>query len=179
MTLAVIFVVAAVLALGLILGVTISRSLQISTDAGLSGRIQPVDIQAFRNLINPAEDEYLRRHLPGVEFRIVRRERLRAIAAYVRVVARNAAVLVHIGQSALASNDARTVEAAKQLVDEALLLRRNATVALFRIYLVLAWPNAGLFVVPILHEYEQMSGAAMLLGRLQNPSSPVRTSATW
>jgi len=63
------------------------------------------------------------------------------------------------------------------LVDNAVLLRRNVTFALFRIYVALAWPNAGLAADPILHDYERLNGSAMLLGRLQNPASRPHTSA--
>ncbi len=149
MTLAIIFVIAAALALVFILGVTVSRSLQISEGASLAGKIQPIDVDAFRNLIDPAEDDYLRRRLPASEFRVVRRQRLRAMAAYVQTAGRNAAVLVIMGQNALTSADAQTAEAARRLVDNALL-----------------------------HGYLQLNGSAMLLGRLQNPAVPVRISAT-
>src|SRR6266567_6841892 len=114
MTLAVILVVAAALALVLIFGVTVSRSLQISAGTSLAGRIQPIDVDAFRNLIDPAEDEYLRRRLPAPEFRVVRRERLRAMAAYVQIAGRNATCLARMGQTAMIGADARTAEAAHQ-----------------------------------------------------------------
>jgi hypothetical protein len=177
MTLAIILVVTAALSLIFILSITISRSLQ-RTGNNLAQGIQPLDIEAFRNLTDGREDEYLRRRLPPADFRTVRRQRLRAMAAYVQVAARNAAVLIRIGQSALAANDPHTAEAAHQLVDQALLLRRNATFALLKIYVALAWPNSGFAASPILHGYEQLNGSAMLLGRLQNPAVPVRISAT-
>jgi hypothetical protein len=177
MMIAVLLVIAAALALVFILGIAVSRSLQISSGSGLAGQIQPIDIEAFRNLVNPAEDEYLRRRLTAAEFRAVRRERLRAMAAYVQVAGRNAAVLVRIGQAAMIG-DSQTVEAARRLVDNALLLRRNAAFALVRIYVALAWPNSGLAALPVLQGYEKLNGAAMLLGRLQNPAAPVHISAT-
>lgn len=176
MTLAIILVVAAVLALVVILGVSFSRSLSVSS-ANLAASIHPIDIAAFRNLVDPAEDDYLRRRLPPAEFRAVRRQRLRAMAAYVRTSAHNAAVLVRLGQRALTASDASTAAAARQLVENALLLRRNAAFALLRIYVALAWPNAGPAALHVLHGYEQLNGSAMLLGRLQNPAAPVRISA--
>jgi hypothetical protein len=188
MTLAILLVVAAALALVFILTITVSRGLQISAGAGLAAQIQPIDVEAFRNLVDPAEDDYLRLRLSSAEFRMVRRERLRAMAAYVQTAGRNAAVLVRIGQAALIASaqtanaqpgDAQTAEAARRLVDNALLLRRNAAFALLRIYIALAWPNSGLAAAPVLHGYEQLNGAAMLLGRLQNPAAPVRISATF
>ncbi len=177
MNLAIVLVVAAAVALGIILRLAVTRSLQARGTSGLAATIRPIDIEAFRNLINPAEDDYLRRRLPPTQFRLVRRERLRAMAAYVQAAANNAAVLVRIGQAALASADPRVLGAAQQVVNDALLLRRNTTVALARIYLALAWPNSLFAAVRVVDRYEQLSGAAMLLGRLQNPTVPVRLSA--
>src|ERR1700675_3834445 len=102
MTIAIILVVAAALALIFILRVTLSRSLQISAGTGLA-QIQPIDVEAFRNLTNPAEDDYLRRRLPAAQFRLVRRVRLRAMATYVETAASNAALLVRVGEMALAT----------------------------------------------------------------------------
>jgi hypothetical protein len=177
MNLAIVLVITAVFALATILSVAITRSLQSRKSVEPAGAIRPIDVPAFRNLINPAEDEYLRRRLPPGTFRVVRRERLLAMAAYVRVAADNATVLVRVGQTAVAGGDPRVAEAAHKLVNDALLLRRNSVVALARIYLALAWPNSGLAAVPVADRYEQLSGAAMLLGRLQNPAVAVRLSA--
>jgi hypothetical protein len=173
MNLAVFIVIAAVLALGIILRLAITQSLQTKRSA-INGAIRPVDIDAFRNLIDPAEDDYLRRCLPSSQFRTVRRERLRAMAAYVQMIANNAGVLIRVGEAALATEDGRIAGAAQQLVNDSLLLRRNATVALARIYFALAWPNSGFAAVRVAERYEQLSGAAMLLGRLQNPAVAVR-----
>jgi hypothetical protein len=175
MNLAIVLVIAAVLALIAILSVAVSRNLQVSRQN--AGTIRPIDMRAFRNLIDSAEDSYLRRHLPPGQFRVVRRERLRAMAAYVHIAGSNAIVLVRVGEAALASGDPQIAEAARQLVNDALLLRRNTTVALARIYLALAWPNSGFAAERVIERYEQLSGAAMLLGRLQNPVVPVRLSA--
>jgi len=177
MNLAIVLVTAAVIALGIILRLAVARSLQARGSAALDATIHPIDIEAFRNLIDPAENEYLRRRLPAAEFRVVRRERLRAMAAYVHIAASNAAVLVRVGEVALASGDSRISGAAQEVVNDALLLRRNSTVAMARIYLALAWPNSGFAAVRVVDRYEQLSGAAMLLGRLQNPAVPVRLSA--
>jgi len=178
MTLAIILVIAAVLSLAVVFRIAISGSLQLSGKAGIAGQIQPIDVVAFRNLIDPAENEYLRRRLPAREFRRVQRKRLRAADAYVQTAARNAAFLVRMGQMALSSADAPTATAARQLVDEALLLRRNAAFVLLRIYVALAWPTAGFAAAPILDGYNRVAASAMLLGRLQAPSVPVRISAS-
>lgn len=177
MNLAIFIVITAALALGIILGLAVKQTLQTRRGANLAGAIRPIDIEAFRNLIDPAEDDYLRRRLPASQFRTVRRERLRAMAAYVQIVGSNAAVLVRIGEAALAGGDRRIAEAARELVNDALLLQRNAVVAQARIYLALAWPNSGFAAARVAERYERLSGAAMLLGRLQNPAVAVRLAA--
>jgi len=178
MILAVLLVVIAVLSLTIVLRLAVSRSLQVSAGASPHLQIQPLDIEAFRNLTSPAEDEFLRRRLPAAEFRRVRRLRLRATSEYVQVASRNAAVLVRLGQMALASSDASTLQAAHQLVDQALLLRRNCAFALIRIHIALAWPVPNEAAAPVLRGYEQLNGCALLLTRLQNPAAPVRISAS-
>ncbi len=177
MTLAYVLVIAAVLAVAYLVYAPISRRRQAPSDASLATRIQPLDIEAFRNLIDPAEREYLRHRLPGREFRKVQRQRLLAMAAYVRTAGENAEILIDISEEALSASDPRTAEAARQLVDNALFLRRNTRVVLCRIWFARLWPDFGRPAVAILHGYEQLNGSAMLLGRLQNPSTPVRISA--
>jgi len=174
MTFAVLLLVAALISLLVILRVAVLPGRQMSRGGAAAGQIQPIDVESFRNLCDPAEQEYLRRRLPESQFRQVQRARLRAQAAYVKVAGRNAAVLVYIGQSAMESTDANTAAAARELVGEALLLRRNATLALLKIYVSLPWPVTGFTAAPLLHGYEQLSGSAMLLGRLQDPGRPVR-----
>lgn len=177
MTLAIILVIAAVLALALVLRVTLSRGLQVSNDRDLAAQLQPIDVAAFRNLVDPSEDAYLRRRLPAAEFRRVQRRRLMAAAVYIKTANRNAAVLIRIGQDALASSNVHTAEAARQLVENALLLRQNATIAMLKIYVALAWPSTGVGSTPVVQRYERLNVSAMLLGRLQNPTAPVRIAA--
>jgi hypothetical protein len=178
MTLAIIIVISAALALGIILSVAVTRSLRVQESTGTAIAICPIDIEGFRNLIDPVEDNYLRRRLPPARYRAVRRDRLRAMAAYVHIAGSNAAVLLRVGGAALASGDPQVAGAARQLVNDALLLRRNTAVALMRIYLALAWPNSEFAAVRVVDRYERLSGAAMLLGRLQNPVVPVRLSVS-
>jgi hypothetical protein len=177
MTLTIVLVLAAAAALALILYTVAVRRGEIVSIARGAAQIQPVDIQAFRNLIDPAEDDYLRRHLAPKALRRVRRARLRAMAAYVSQAGRNAAVLARIGEGALDSNDAASREAAARLVNDALLLRRNAALTLLKIYVVLAWPNSSRGAVPVVEGYERLSGSAMLLGRLQSRGTAVRIAA--
>lgn len=177
----VLLIVAAVTTLASAAGLVVSRALRPASKAALQSQLEPIDVAAFRNLIDPAEDEYLRRHLSAAQFRVTQRARLRARAAYVRVAGRNAAVLIRMGQTALATSNARVPndvgEAALRLVNDALVLRRNAGFALLRIYADMAWPNRSAAAAGLIDRYERLSDCAMLLGRLRNPAVPVRVTA--
>jgi hypothetical protein len=179
MTLVILIVVAAVLTLALTLGLAVAGALRPAASTNLEAQIQLIDVVAFRNLVDPAEDEYLRRHLSPADFRVTQRSRLRARAAYVRVAGRNAALLIRMGQTALASNsnNAQVREAALRLVNDALLLRRNAAFVLLRIYAAKAWPHYGSASAGIIDRYERLSSSAMLLGRLCHPAVPLRVAA--
>jgi hypothetical protein len=174
MTIAIILVVAALGTLIVILTFTVSQGLQSSGRTGPATEIRPMDVAAFRNLVDPAEDDYLRRRLPASDFRLVRRERLRAMAAYVQLAKRNAEVLVRIAQNSTLAADAQTAEAARRLEDHAHLLQRNCTFAIVKIYIALAWPNSSLAAAPVLQGYKELNNSAMLLGRLQNPAATMR-----
>ena len=179
----VILIVIAVATLASAAGLVVSRALRPASKADLQAQLEPIDIAAFRNLIDPAEDEYLRRRLSAAQFRVTQRSRLRARAAYVRVAERNAAVLIRMGQTALATagagatNDAGVREAALRLVNDALLLRRNAGFALLRIYADMVWPSHSNAMAGIVDRYERLGDTAMLLGRLRNPGVAVRVTA--
>lgn len=177
MHLAIVIVVFAAIALIYISYLWVSASLAPAGKDGLAPRIEPIDIEAFRNLLDPDEREYLRRRLPASEFRTVQRKRLLAMAAYIKTARHNAAALIQIARPALISGHPKAVEAAQQLTNNAMMLCANARYALFLVHLELAWPRSGSAATPILRGYEQLNGSAMLLGRLQSPAVPVRISA--
>ena len=79
-------------------------------DPGL--HLRYVDVDAFRNLIDPAEEEYLRLRLSHSDFRKIHRERLRAAVDYVSGAAHNAALLVRLAEVARSSSDPATAAAA-------------------------------------------------------------------
>lgn len=177
MSLTLVLVVASIVALGTLLSFAAARTLQRKIRSDAATVVRPIDVVAFRNLIDPAEDEYLRRSLPSAQYRLVRRERLRAMAAYIEIVGKNATALVRMGELALTHGQPQVAAAAQQVVNDALLLRRNTTVALLRIYLALALPHSEFAAERVVNRYEQLSGSAMLLGRLQNPAAAVRLAS--
>ena len=178
MTLAIVLIIFAVVVIAVLCGVVVQRRRQLSVRPEVAKQIQPIDIEAFRNLVDPAETDYLRRCLPSSEFSTVQRKRLHAMMAYVQAVNDNAALLITIGNRAIAAAEPNTVEAAQQLVDNAMLLKRKAFFAMVQLWMAWARPGSPFAATQIFHGYVRLNGSAMLLGRLQNPAVPVRISTT-
>ena len=61
-------------------------------------QIRPVDVGAFRNLMDPEEEQFLRENLTKSDFRRIHRERLRAAIEYAGCAAWNAAILLEWGK---------------------------------------------------------------------------------
>ena len=135
----------------------------------LSRQIQRVDLDAFRNLTDPDEQEYLRAKLPASEFRSLERLRSRAAIDYLLGVSHNAALLLHFGQTARRSADQRVVEAARNLIDDALRLRLLSILAIAKLSIRIVFPGAVLRPAGIVDRYQRMSDGAAQLGRLQYP----------
>ena len=91
----IILVLVALLALLSLLWLARGRSLAAALEHPAE-HIRAVDVDAFRNLVDPDEEEFLRTSLPPAEFRRIQRERLRAAVEYVSCAAQNAAILLRL-----------------------------------------------------------------------------------
>ena len=166
MTIAVIFVLVGFLSIAALIFLAKDRGAQPGSLAELRERISSLDIQAFRNLIDPNEDEYLRSHLCGHEFRVVQRERRRAAIEYVLLASRNAAILHRLGDSARLSSDPSVVAAGQRLVSSAIQFRIFAFQVLANFYIALLVPHS-IRSSRITEDYEQMNSLVVLLCCLQ------------
>lgn len=142
----------------------------------LAGHTRPVDLEAFRNVVDPREEDFLRAHLLPRQFRSVQRERLRAALEYVQNSAHNAAVLLSVGEVATRSADPRIAHAGRQLIDSAWRLRAYALLFCAKLRLRIVFPEARLSYGRLAENYERLSTLAGQLTLMQNPSQAARLS---
>ena len=154
-------------------GMARGRALSSNVLENPADHIRAVDIDAFRNLIDPEEEEFLRTNLTVSEFRVIQRERLRAAVEYVSGAAQNAAILLRLADAGRRSPDPATVEAAEKLVDNAIRLRLYAFYAIPKLYLGMILPGSRISPARIAESYEQMTRQVVLLGCLQYPTRGV------
>jgi hypothetical protein len=178
MTITLLSILFAVVALVLFVLRSFGMGRVLMDEAKLSEQIRPVDLDAFQNLTDPEEEEFLRANLPAAEFRMIQRQRLRAAIEYVGGVSHNAALLLQLGQTARRSPDARIADTGRNLVDNALRLRLYSSLAICKLCLRIAFPGAVLQPAGIVDRYQRMTDGAAQLGRLQYPSRGALISRT-
>lgn len=175
MTTAIVLVVTACLTLLVLLRLAKGQASAPNLLENPSAHIRSVDIEAFRNLIDPEEEEFLRASLRAPDFRRIQRERLLAAVEYISVAAQNAAVLLRIGEAARNSPHPATAAAAEILVENAIRLRLYAFQAIARLYVAMVLPGARVSVVRIAERYEQLTRQVVMLG-LQYPTRGVSSA---
>jgi hypothetical protein len=173
MMIALILASIALVSLLFLVRLTRGRRLNLNVLENPTDHLRSVDVDAFRNLVDPGEEEFLRTNLPPAEFRRIQRERLRAAVDYVSCAAQNAAILLRLADAGRRSPDPATAEAAEKLVDNALRLRLYALHAIPRLYLGMILPGARISPAGIAERYEQMTRQVVLLGCLQYPTRGV------
>ncbi len=136
----------------------------------LAAQLRPMDVNAFRNLIDEREEQYLREHLPLKEFRSIHRERMLAAVEYVWCATRNTSILISLGEAAKRSSDPMVATAADKLIENAQRLRLYAMQAMPRIYVSMLFPSASKAPQSIAETYDTMVRQAVVLGCMQRPA---------
>ena len=178
MTLAMIVAVVALMAVVLLLSFARKERLAVSTVQELTALSVPVDLECFRNLIDPDEEEYLRANLPPREFRSVQRARVRASLEYVRRTSHNAALLLRLGESARRYSAANIARAGEEIVQSALQLRVYSVLTTLLLYARLIAPTARISASSFVERYERLRDRTTGLARLQVPATASRVEAS-
>ena len=131
--------------------------------------IRSLDIEAFRNLVNPAEEAFLRCNLSPKEFRVIKRERAWAALAYVRCAGRAAVLFARAGQAAQHSSDPQIAESGMQIANRALHLRLYSLQAGLRLFGQVILPGTSNWSSsPLIDEYERTAETLLRLKHLRN-----------
>jgi len=146
------------------------QSRRVSSPEELAKRTQPVDLESFRNLLDPEETDFLRSHLPAREFRGLQRERLRAAAEYVTRVSHNAAVLSRFGEAARLSDDPEVAAAGRELAEQAIRLRGLSLLMLANLRLGIVLPATRLPASRLVEGYQRVDFLAARITRSHQPA---------
>lgn len=141
-------------------------------------QIEQMDLEAFRNLTEPSEEEYLRSVLPAEQFRAIQRKRLRAAIDYLGGVSHNASILLQLGQFSKQSADPQVAEAGRRLTDDALRIRIYSLMAICKLAVRYAFPDAALQPGGVIDRYQELTSAAVRLGRMRGDDKEAMVRAS-
>lgn len=162
-----ILVLAGFLSLAAVLFLARGRAEPPANLANLRKQMQPLDINAFRNLIDYRDEEFLRRALERSQFRAVQRARLMAVVEYIACASRNAAILHRFGEAARHSPNPSVAAAGQKLANSAIRFRLNALQCVLRLRLAILIPGAGVSRISVAEGYERMTALVEWLGCMQ------------
>jgi len=111
--------------------------------------IRSLDIEAFRNLVHPEEEAFLRGRLPAAEFRRIKRERSRAALTYVAALSEVSLQFVRLGEAAQRSPVPAIAASGKQLANSAVYLRLRTLDARARLTLATAFPDLATEMISV------------------------------
>jgi len=103
--------------------------------------IRLLDIEAFRNLVDPEEETFLRARLSAQEFRRIKRERAKAALAYVKELSRVSLQFARFGDAAQRSPDPAIAASGRQIANSAIYLRLRALDASVWLAVSAAFPS--------------------------------------
>jgi hypothetical protein len=138
-----------ILAMAVLLGVllwnvALRHGPVISTLEEWESRRLPVNLKTVWLLIDPAEEEYLRRQLPRAAFLTIRRERARLARRCVERVRKNATMILQMSGTAVSGPDAQLAAAARELSVLAAQVRANAILVQWRLWLCCVLPEVDI-----------------------------------
>jgi hypothetical protein len=164
-------VVVAFVALAILASVAIrSRTRSVDLENAVLA-FRSLDIGAFRNLIDPNEEAFLRDHLPPQKFREIKRQRAWAAILYAWEVGGAASALAQLGQAAQRSADPITAASGVQLSENAFRLRLQSIRACLRLVTGIILPDLRTQSIPTLvDQYERASENLLRLGRFSSVS---------
>lgn len=136
------------------------RGPQVSTLEEWESRRHEISFEAFRSLLDPEEEQFLRRTLPSPAFRRLQRKRLALAMKYVRRINENAGMLMQLAGAA--KDTAQFPEAWDELIAKAIAIRLKAGTAQLLLATKWLFPNANVRLNGRMPRYEDM--AAMLVG---------------
>jgi hypothetical protein len=129
--------------------------------------VRPVDLKAFRTLMDRDDEFFLKERLPRSRFARLKRQRVAVTMRYVGRIANNASVVMGLGESARLSSDPEIAQTAVQIVEVASQLRLQCLVALGKLSLEFALPSLQLTPAVLAPEYQKLRENVVRLGKLQ------------
>ena len=146
------------------------RDAEVRDTRDLASHAVPLDLEAFQNLLDAADDAFLRRNIPPLQYEVIRRMRVRAALAYLETVAANTAIVLRLAESMRTSAAEAIPEPGQAVVNEALRLRALCLLAILRLRWDFFFPGGWGKVATLLSDYRRLSLGITEMVRAREPA---------
>lgn len=133
--------------------------------------VRPVDLKAFRTLMDREDEVFLKQRLPRSRFARLKRQRVAVTMRYVARIANNASLVMGVGEAARTSPDPEVAQTAAQITELASQLRLQCLLALAKLSLEFAVPALQLTPAVLAPEYQKLRENLAHLSKLQTPNA--------
>jgi hypothetical protein len=130
-------------------------------------QVRPVDLKAFRTLMDRDDEGFLKERLPRSRFAQLKRQRVAVGMRYVGRIANNASIVMRLSEAARANPDPEIAKTATQIMEVATQLRLQCLVALAKLTLEFAFPSLQLTPAVLAPQYQKLRESVTHLGSLQ------------
>jgi hypothetical protein len=164
-----ILVAVAFFALGILVYVAIRRRTRPADLEQAVQAFRSLDIEAFRNLVDSAEEAFLRNNLSPKKFREIKRQRAWAALIYAWEAGRAATALAMVGQAAQRSSDPKIAASGLQVAENAFRLRLQTIRACLHLLTEILLPDLqSRALPPLVDQYERAAETLFRLGRFSS-----------
>jgi hypothetical protein len=138
--------------------------------------VRPVDLAAFRTLMDRDDELFLRRKLPRPKFSHLKRHRIRVTFRYVARIASNASTVMRMGEAERLNPSPEVAGAAAQVMELAAQIRLQCIVAMSKLMLEYALPSLQLRPGMLAPKYQSLRDSVLRLGDLTQNQVPLATA---
>ena len=164
-----ILVAVALFALGILVYVAIrSRTRRVDLEKAVQA-FRSLDIEAFRNLVDSAEETFLRNNLSPKKFREIKRQRAWAALIYAWEAGSAATALAKVGEAAQRSSDPEIAASGAQVAESAFRLRLQTIGACLHLLTEILLPDLqSQSLPPLVDQYERTAETLFRLGKFSS-----------
>ena len=133
--------------------------------------LRPVDLAAFRTLLDRDDELFIKEKLPRSKFVRLKRHRIRVTARYVARIASNASTVLHESEMARLSPTPEVASTAAQVMELAAQIRLQCLLAMIKLSLEYAVPSLQLTPAMLVPTYQTFRENVRRLGYLQTQNA--------
>jgi hypothetical protein len=138
--------------------------------------VRPVDLTAFRTLMDRDDELFLRRELPRSKFSHLKRQRIRVTFRYVARISANASAVLRMGEAERLNPVPEVAGTAAQVMELATQIRLQCLVAMSKLSLEYALPSLQLTPGMLAPKYQSLRDSVSRLGDLTHNPAPLATA---